>query len=154
MSAWRIRSREIASIGSARIYPRRPSWPLEGLGMERLSPNRLALLLVLGAVVTSGCISPRVELDLEPTDPAQDHRKIATCYSSEAGTLQQMSKAMVDRIAVYERLFGPNSDWVAGTRLLAQSYEEAAKDYERKASEHLELANDGRPSPLARPELR
>src|SRR5689334_19866693 len=31
------------------------------------------------------------------------------------------------RVNVYERLFGPSSDWVAGTHLLAQSYYEDAR---------------------------
>ena len=43
------------------------------------------------------------------------------------------------RVAVYERLFGPQSDWVEGTRLLAESYEAAAQEQERIAARHQRL---------------
>lgn len=112
--------------------------------MQRSSLNRLAMLLTLGTAVTSGCASPKVELDLTTYDQAQDQRKIAEYYSQEAARLREKSEEMSARIAVYERLFGPTSDWVAGTRLLAQSYEEAAKEHERMAAKHMGLASGRR----------
>lgn len=105
--------------------------------MERASLKRLALLMALGSAVTSGCTSPRGELDLTAYDQTQDQWKIANYYSQEAARLRQKSEEMSARIVVYERLFSPTSDWVTGTRLLAQSYEEAAKEHERMASKHL-----------------
>jgi hypothetical protein len=122
--------------------------------MERASLRRLALLLVLGAAVTSGCRSPREELDLTAYDTTQDQWKIAGYYTQEAARLRQKSEELSARIAVYERLFGPTSDWVSGTRLLAQSYEEAAKEQERMAGKHLGLVSGRRASPLGQPELR
>jgi hypothetical protein len=44
---------------------------------------------------------------------------------------------MFVRVAVYERLFGPACDW-----LLAQSYEDAAKEHEQKTREHREFINE------------
>lgn len=122
--------------------------------MERSSLRRLAFLLALGAAVTIGCTSPRAELDLTAYDTTQDQWKIANYYSQEAARLRQQSEALSARIAVYERLFGPDSDWVAGTRLLAQSYEEAAKEQERMSGKHLGLVSGRRPSPLVQPEPR
>jgi len=78
-------------------------------------------------------------------DANQDQRTIAEFYSQEAARLRQKSEEMSIRIAVYERLFGPDSDWVAGTRLLAQSYEEAAKEHERMAGKHLGVSSGRRP---------
>jgi hypothetical protein len=46
---------------------------------------------------------------------------------------------MLTRAAIYEQLFGRNSDWVAGARLLAQSYEEEAREHERMASKHVSV---------------
>jgi hypothetical protein len=117
--------------------------------MERLSRNLLGLLLALMTAAASGCASPGTELDLANHDPAQDHRKIASYYSREAERLRQTAEELSARIAVYERLFGRTSDWVIGTQLLAQSYEEAAKEHARKASEHLEFVKGRQPAPLA-----
>lgn len=87
----------------------------------------------------------KTELELTSFHPAVDHRKIADYYSQEAARLRQVSEDLSVRIEVYERLFGDTSDWVTGTRLLAQSYQEAAKEYERKANIHLELIPESRP---------
>jgi hypothetical protein len=109
--------------------------------MERSSLKRLALLMALGSAITSGCTSPRAEFDLTAYDQTQDQWKIATYYSQEAARLRQNSEEMSARTVVYERLFGPTSDWVTGTRLLTQSYEEAPKEPERMASKHLGFAS-------------
>ena len=53
-------------------------------------------------------------------------------------TSRQMAHDLSHRALMYERLFGPKSDWVEGTRLLAQFYEDAAAEQERMAARHLE----------------
>jgi hypothetical protein len=107
----------------------------------------VVLLFGLGIVIISGCTTTAAkgELELLTSDSAQDHRKIATYYRREAARLRQASEDLSVRIHVYERLFGATSDWVAGTRLLAQSYEEGAKEYERKAREHVERIHELQP---------
>lgn len=115
--------------------------------MTHTISNHVMLLLALGAALVDGCVTQRADLDLATYDPAQDQRTIATYYSHEAARLRQTAEELSVRIALYERLFGPASDWVAGARLLAQSYEEEAKDLERKAREHLEHVEARRPSP-------
>lgn len=123
--------------------------------MKRFSLNYFVLLLlVLAAASMTGCAATKTELDLKDYSPAQDHRKIAAYYSHEAAKLRQASEEMTVRITVYEQLFGPTSDWVTGTRLLAQSYENEAKEQERKAREHLDLIHESRPPSVARPESR
>ncbi len=104
----------------------------------------------------NGCTTPitKDELELTTHDPAQDHRKIAAYYSHEAAKLRQASEEMSVRITVYERLFGPTSDWANGARLLTQSYEDAATEYERKAREHLALLRVSRPPSVTRSESR
>lgn len=114
--------------------------------MKRLLPS-VAVLLTLGCLLMSSCTTPttRKELELTSVHPTVDHRKIAAYYSQEAARLRQVSEDLSVRIDVYERLFGDTSDWVSGTRLLAQSYQEAAKEYERKANMHLELIRESTP---------
>jgi len=114
------------------------------LGFRLLRVDRnVVLLLTLGLAIIAGCTTPTVKEELELTshDSTQDHRRIAAYYHHEAEKLRQASEEMSVRMTVYERLFGPTSDWVNGARLLTQSYEDAATEYERKAHEHLELIN-------------
>lgn len=76
-------------------------------------------------------------------DQSQDQRKIAAYYVLEAARLQQKAEELADRAAAYELLFGLDSDWVRGTRLLAQFYKETAKEQERMANQHLNLPQRG-----------
>jgi hypothetical protein len=97
-----------------------------------------------------GCGNAATVLDLKTDDPMQDQRKIAEFYTQEATRLRQMAHDQFHRAAVYERLFGPESDWVEGARLLAQSYEDAAQEQERTAERHRDLVQHGRPSQAGR----
>jgi hypothetical protein len=107
--------------------------------------------LLLGIFLQSGCSGPSAPLDMTALNPGQDHRKIAIYYRHEAAVSRQRAEELTERAAIYERLFGRESDWVSGTRLLVQFYEEAAREEERLASRHLELMGDGQaPSPLTR----
>lgn len=120
--------------------------------MNRFSPNYLVLpFLILAAAIMIGCTASKTELDLTTYGPAQDHQKIAAYYNHEAAKLRQASEEMAVRITVYEQLFGPTSDWVTGTRLLTQSYDNEAKELERKARQHLEIIHQSRPPSVARP---
>ena len=51
-----------------------------------------------------------------------------------------MAEEQVNRAFVYERVFGADSDWVTSARLLAQFYENSAREQERQANWHLEMA--------------
>lgn len=118
----------------------RVSWPIV-----------LGWLALAAASQLAGCGSAAV-LDLKTDDPKQDQEKIAEFYAHEATRLRQMAQEYDHRVSVYERLFGPHSDWVEGTRLLAQSYEAAAQEQERIAARHQRLHD--RRSQAAYPESR
>jgi hypothetical protein len=91
----------------------------------------------------SGCTtSTKEELELTTYDPTDDHRKIAAYYSLEAVRFRQAAEELSIRVSLYEELFGSTSDWVTGTRLLAQSYDNQAKEHEQKAREHLQLLTE------------
>lgn len=101
------------------------------------------ILLFLCLIVTAchrGTTVPAVSPDTGSLDPSQDHLKMASYYVRQAAQSRQMAKDQADRALVYERVFGPESDWVAGARLLTQFYENSALDQDRQANLHLELA--------------
>jgi hypothetical protein len=108
-----------------------------------------ALILLLSFFFVSGCARGSTTiLDPASHDPGQDHWAIASYYSGEAALSRQQAEALTNRVAVYERLFGRESDWVSGTRLLVQYYEEAAHEQDRLADLHLELGRGRSSSPL------
>lgn len=111
----------------------------------------IALLSALGTAVMSGCMtSTKEELELTTYDPTDDHGKIAAYYSLEAVRFRQAAEELSIRVSLYEEPFGPTSDWVTGTRLLAQSYGNQAKQHEQKAHEHLQLLKEQRDGSHAR----
>jgi hypothetical protein len=74
---------------------------------------------------------------------------IARYYQEEALRYRQQADELDARGEMYERMFGPASDWVSGVRLLAQSYRLAAEDRERLARDHLDAWRNPRPSALS-----
>jgi hypothetical protein len=97
----------------------------------------------------AGCGAPDREFDLVSFHSSIDQRVIAGYYHEEALRYRQQADELDSRVEVYERMFGPDSDWVAGARLLAQSYRLAADDRERLAQEHLDAGRNARPSASA-----
>jgi hypothetical protein len=65
---------------------------------------------------------------------------MASFYVREAMRSRELAEEQANRVALYERVFGPDSDWVSGARLLNQFYENSAREQERQAHRHLELA--------------
>ncbi len=101
---------------------------------------RSGLCLVAGACLLTGCSRPQTELSLKTYAQHHDQQKIAEFYAQEAIRSRQTAQDLFRRVKVYERLFGPDSDWVKGTRALAESYEDAAHEDERAAARHLAAA--------------
>jgi len=106
--------------------------------------NEVGLLVLFVAVAGLGCARTSTPLDLTSTDPSQDQRKIASYHTQEAAVLRSKAEELSQQVLVYERLFGDESEWVSGTRLLVQFYENAAKEQERLADWHLGITGDGR----------
>lgn len=101
----------------------------------------------------SSCVETGSPPDLSTMDPSQDQWRIAEYYSREAAHFRQKARDLHARGLIYQRLFGTDSEWVSGTHLLAQSYEDAAIERERLAAMHLELATRHRASRLRGPTL-
>ena len=109
------------------------------------------LILLFGALLMLGCTrGPTAVLDPVSRDPGQDHWAIASYYTREAAASREQVEELTDRAVVYERLFGRESDWVTGTKLLVQFYEEAAREQDRLADLHLELASGRSSNPPTR----
>ena len=110
------------------------------------------LVLLLASFLQSGCSGrPVAALDMTALNPGHDQGRVATYYRHEAVVSRQQAEELSHRAVVYEGLFGRESEWVTGTRLLAQFYEEAAREEEQLASRHLELLGDDQaPSPPTR----
>jgi hypothetical protein len=124
----------------------------EGVRIDSLSAgdmSRCASILMGGLLawmicLLGGCGAPAQELDLESRDPSFDHREVARYYHEQAARLWKVSEDITIRVVQYEHLFGPSSDWVQGTKLLAESYRMAARERERLAGEHQRLAEGWR----------
>jgi len=112
--------------------------------MDRSQSMLMASLLAWEICVMGGCAVPARELELGSRDPSLDHRRIARYYHQEAGRLLKRSEDMTVRASQYELLFGPSSDWVRGTKLLAESYRTSAMEHERLAGEHQRIAEEWR----------
>jgi hypothetical protein len=100
--------------------------------------------VLLGGLMLWSCVASGPPVDLESMDPSQDQWHIAQYYSREAARLRQKSRDLYEQGLIYERLFGADSDWVSGARVLARSYEEAAIQHEQRADIHLELSRSRR----------
>lgn len=96
--------------------------------------------------IWAGCGTPDRELDLLSFNASIDQRFIARYYQEEAFRYRQQADEADTRAEMYERMFGPDSDWVSGARLLAQSYRLAADDREQLANEHLHAGAIAKPS--------
>jgi len=90
----------------------------------------------------AGCNAADREFDLHSFNTSIDQQLIARYYENEAFRYRQQAEESDARAEMYERMFGRASDWVAGARLLAQSYRLAAEDRERLAQEHLQAGRD------------
>lgn len=102
------------------------------------------MLITLCLFAWSGCAQSLV-IDMASFDPAQDQTAIAGYYRHQARDLREKAAVLAESAARYERLFGPQSDWVAGARQLSQYYAAAAQELERRADAHAEVARTGRP---------
>ncbi len=53
--------------------------------------------------------------------------------------MRRKAEELTYQAARYEQLFGPASEWTTSTRLLAEFYEESARERERLAEVHVTL---------------
>ena len=101
-------------------------------------------LIVLCMLAAVGCAPQHVEtIEMTSFDPSQDQAAIVGYYRDEAMDLREKAAEHAESAIRYERLFGPQSDWVSGARQLSQYYAAAAQDLERLVEAHAEVARPG-----------
>lgn len=106
----------------------------------------LVASFVINGHMTAACVQAPQPLDLRSQDPRHDQRQIAAHYCREAVIFRQKAAEMTGQLVAYERLFGRDSEWAAGARLLAQFYEEAAHERGRQAAQHSDQSGDCSPA--------
>jgi hypothetical protein len=104
----------------------------------------IIVLSSLMLMLNFGCGRQAVVQDMSSADPSHDQWAIAALYSREAATMRQKAEDLSQQALKYEQLFGPDSDWVSGARLLARYYEERAQELERLSEEHAAVAEQSR----------
>ena len=102
------------------------------------------VLIVLCSLAAAGCAQPVETIDMTSFDPSQDQMAIVGYYRGQALDLREKAASLAESAARYERLFGPQSDWVGGAQQLSQYYAASAQDLERLAEAHAEVARTGR----------
>lgn len=116
--------------------------------MARHVTRVLGLLIPLFLEGIAGCAMSgdgrREPAHLSSSDTTHDQATIAASYREQAQTFRRNARDLADRLASYERIFGSDTDWVIGTKLLMQFYEDAAIERERKAERHDALARRSR----------
>jgi hypothetical protein len=80
-------------------------------------------------------------------DSAHDQQAIAGYYRNQANVMREKANAQITAAARYEGLFGPDDDLVSGARLLADYYEQTAKELERVAEAHAAVDRTGQRPP-------
>ncbi len=103
-----------------------------------------SVLILLGSLAAAGCAQPVQTVDTTSFGPSQDQQAIVGYYRAEAIVLKEKAAAIAESAVRYEKLFGPESDWVSGAKQLSQYYAAAAQDLERLAEAHAEVARTGR----------
>lgn len=101
-------------------------------------------LILLCSLAAAGCSQPAEKVDTIAFGPEQDLQVIAGYYRDEAMVLKEKAALIAESAVRYERLFGPQSDWVSGARQLSQYYAVAAEDLERRADAYDEAARPKR----------
>lgn len=109
------------------------------------SPHvRLDILVLLYVLTVAGCAQPIETIEMTSFDPSHDQMAIAGYYRDGAMDMREKAASLAESAVRYERLFGPQSDWVSGARQLSQYYAAAAQEQERLANAHAEIARTGR----------
>ena len=114
--------------------------------MNKLHSHHIGwcVLIVSCVLVAVGCAPQHGPIEMTSFDPSQDQAAIVGYYRDEAMNLREKAAEHAESAIRYERLFGPQSDWVSGARQLSQYYATAAQDLERLVEAHEEVAR-GRP---------
>ena len=103
------------------------------------------LLLLFFVFAAAGCSASIEKTDTISFSPWEEQQEFAGYYRDQAVILKEKAAMIAESAIRYERLFGPQSDWVSGAQQLSQYYAMAAQDLERRADAHDQAARTKRP---------
>jgi hypothetical protein len=112
-------------------------------GVAADSIKTIILTLFCG-FVAAGCAPSVEKIDAIPFDAWHDQQVLAGQYRNEAMILREKAAMMAESAGRYERLFGPQSDWVSGAQQLSHYYAGAAQDLDRRAEAYDQAARGKR----------
>lgn len=98
------------------------------------------VLILLSLSGVAGCALPAEKSEPVSIESSQDRRTLAGYYRDEATMLREKAAMIAESAVRYERLFGPQSDWVSGAQQLSHYYAVAAQDLERRAEAYDQAA--------------
>ena len=104
--------------------------------------TNLPILFLVFAL--TGCFSSGEKVDITSFSPSEEQQELAGYYRDQAMMLKEKAAMIAESAVRYQRLFGPQSDWVSGAQQLSQYYAIAAQDLERRADEHDQAARTKR----------
>jgi hypothetical protein len=94
------------------------------------------LLVVACAVVFQSCSANPTVLDFYTIQTPEERRAASEYFQNQAVRFRQQANEMAERAETYRQLFGEDSEWVNGTRLLSEYYEREAQERERRAAQY------------------
>jgi hypothetical protein len=112
--------------------------------MNNLHPPHVGwgVLFLLCSLAAGGCAPQHVE-EMNSFNPSENQAAIVGYYRDQVKYLREKAAEHAESAVRYERLFGPESDWVSGAKQLSQYYAAAAQDMERLVEAHEEVARGG-----------
>ena len=110
------------------------------------SPLRLIVLVSVCMTGIQSCSASPTVPDFYGVGPADEQSTIGEYYRQEATVFRQRANVMAERATAYGQLFGEESEWVNGARLLGEFYQQNARERERLAEQY-QFPSDGRLNP-------
>ncbi len=96
----------------------------------------LVFVLITCMFNLHGCSASPKLLDFNAAETADERRAISEFYRKEAIMFRQKADEMQERATAYRPLFGEESDWVTGARLLGEYYQQEARDRQRLSDQY------------------
>ena len=114
------------------------------------SPMRLIVLVAVCIPSIQSCSASPTVPDFYGVGPADEQSTIGEYYRQEATVFRQRANVMAERATAYGQLFGEESEWVNGARLLGEFYQQNARERERLAEQYQSPSGDHvQPAPAA-----
>ncbi len=105
-------------------------------GLMRISFGRLVAVFAACMLDMQGCSASPKFSDFNAAETADERSTVAEFYRKEAIMFRQKADEMAERATAYRQLFGEESEWVSGARLLGEYYRQEARDRDRLATEY------------------